>query len=153
MKCRLLRDETTLPCEEFPGEWRCRACGATGLSGAKVTRCAECKSPVGQRSGRVPAGTILENPHVASLVRQGIAVPADDECVKAAGNMTPAEMQTAQHSQERLRQGIHPDDFEAFDAGIMAGYNPDGTFKPGPNYADHVVENNRKHGPIIIEDE
>ena len=82
----------------------------------------------------------------------GIAVPADDECAQAAG-LTPVQMQAAQHAQERVRLGVHPDDYEAFDAGIMAGYNPDGTFVPGPNYADHIVEENRKHGPIIIVDE
>ena len=152
MKCKLLREETTLPCEEYPGEWRCRACGARGSSGDRVTRCPECDSPVGQRSGRIPAGTILENPHVASLVRQGIAVPADEECAKAAG-MTAEQMKVARHHQDRARLGIHPDDFEAFDAGIMVGYNPDGTFIPGPNWTDHVMEENRKHGPIIIEDE
>lgn len=81
-----------------------------------------------------------------------MAVPADDECAKAAG-MTPEEMKVAQHHQDRVRLGIHPEDFEAFDSGIMAGYNPDGSFKPGPNYADHVVERNPQDGPIIIEDE
>lgn len=151
MKCRTLREETTFPCAQFPGDWRCRACGATG-SGPKITHCPECKSRVGQRSGRVPAGTILENPDVHTLVRLGMAVPADDECAKAAG-MTPEQMKAAQHAQEKVRLGIHPDDFEAFDAGIMRGYNPDGTFIPGPNAPDQVVEENGRQGPIIIEDE
>lgn len=151
MKCRLLREETTLPCEQFPGKWRCRACGAAG-SGPKLTHCPECGTRVGQRSGRVPAGTVLENPHVHTLVRQGIAIPEDDECAKAAG-MTPEQMTVAQHARQRVRLGIAPDDFEAFDQGIMVGYKPDGSFIPGPNYADHVLEENRKHGPIIIEDE
>lgn len=151
MKCRLLRDETCVPCEEFPGMWRCRACGATG-EGPKIERCPECGSPVGQRSGRQPAGTILEFNKAHILVKMGVAEPADDECAQAAG-LSPTQMAAAQHAQERVRLGIHPDDYEAFDSGIMAGYNPDGSFKPGPNYADHIVEENRRHGPIIIEDE
>jgi len=67
--------------------------------------------------------------------------------------MTPEQMKVAQHAQKRVRHGIHPEDFEAFDAEIMEGYNPDGSFKPGPKYADHVLERNRKEGPIIVEDE
>ncbi len=151
MKCRLLREETTLPCEEYPGEWRCRACGAAG-KGPKIQQCPECKSRVGQRSGRIPAGTVLENNQAHILVKMGIAEPADDECAQAAG-MTPSQMTAAQHAQEKVRRGIHPDDYEAYDAGVMAGYNPDGSFIPGPNYLDSVVEENRQHGPIIIEDE
>ncbi|KKK76873.1 hypothetical protein LCGC14_2859290, partial [marine sediment metagenome] len=114
MKCRLLREESTNPCEEYPGVWRCRACGATG-EGPKIERCPECGSPVGQRSGRIPAGTVLENNQAHILVKMGIATPEDEECTRAAG-MTPSQMTDAQHAQEKVRRGIHPDDYEAYDA-------------------------------------
>ena len=81
---------------------------------------------------KVPAGTEIEHPDAFKLVRRGAAEPADEECAEAAG-MTEYQMAVAQHAQRRTAAGIHPEDFEAFDAGLMVGYYPDGRHVPGPN--------------------
>ena len=78
-------------------------------------------------------GAILERPDCYMLVRMGVAEPADEECEQWAG-MNGQQRQQAQHAARRLSAGIHPEDFALFDAGIILGYNPDGTYKPGPNY-------------------
>jgi hypothetical protein len=78
-------------------------------------------------------GAILEMPDCYMLVEQGCALPEDEECRIAAG-MTPEMIRAAIKAYERLDLGIHPDDFADYDAGIMAGYNADGSKKPGPNF-------------------
>lgn len=78
-------------------------------------------------------GAILERPDSYMLVRMGVAEPADEEC-RIAASMNASQRAEAQHASRRLAAGIHPDDFGLFDAGIITGYNPDGTYKPGPNY-------------------
>ena len=91
--------------------------------------------------GVLPAGHIIEHRQAPILVQIGAAESADEECAKAA-NRTPEQLAAAQRSYVKVRAGIHPDDFEAFDAGQMIGYNPDGSFKPGPNQAEPEDEEN-----------
>lgn len=79
-------------------------------------------------------GAILDRPDSFMLVRLGIAEPADEEC-RLAASMTTAQRQQAQHASKRLAAGIHPEDFGLYDAGVIVGYNPDGSYKPGPNFA------------------
>jgi len=103
--------------------------------------------------GIIPAGTILEAPQIYKFVIHGCADPADEECRVAAG-MSDPEIVLAKMHQRRKAAGIHPDDFEAFDTGVMVGYNPDGTWKPGPNFEDAAWEQRKEDSPIIIiEDE
>lgn len=80
-----------------------------------------------------PEGTVLEDARAFRLVQQGVAEPADEECEEAAA-MTPAMMAAAQAAQDRIH--IHPDDFEAFEAGKMIGYDEDGEWIPGPNFEE-----------------
>ena len=82
--------------------------------------------------GKIPAGTTREHPEAWKLVRMGVAVPADEECEKKV-DMTDRELAQVQHAQRRVRADIHPEDYEAFDAGEMIGYYPNGAFIPGPN--------------------
>lgn len=82
--------------------------------------------------GKIPAGMTREHPDAWKLVRMGVAVSADAECEKKV-NMTDLQLAQVQHAQRRVRAGIHPDDYAAFDAGEMIGYYPDGSFIPGPN--------------------
>lgn len=77
-------------------------------------------------------GAEWEHPQAHILVEQGCAIPADDECAKACG-MTSEDMQRAQEAYERANRGIHPDDFEKYAAGEIAGYDGDGNYIPGPN--------------------
>jgi len=83
-------------------------------------------------------GTIIEHPRAVRLVQQGVALPADDECREAA-DMSLTDLMAAQKAYEKARLGIHPDDHPLFDAGIIAGYEGDGSYKRGPN-ADQYPE-------------
>jgi hypothetical protein len=91
-----------------------------------------------KRNGRMvtircwKVGGVVDHPDAYRLVQMGVAVPGDEKCAVAAG-MSDAQIAAAQQAAERLRRGIHPSDFAAFDAGLMAGYNGDGSHIPGPN--------------------
>jgi hypothetical protein len=85
-----------------------------------------------------PSGTLIRHPDAWRLVQMGVAEPADDECDAKAG-MTANDQIRARHAYERLSLGIHPEDFAAFDAGHMRGYNRDGSWIPGPNYAEYKL--------------
>jgi hypothetical protein len=78
-------------------------------------------------------GAILEEKNCFMLVEMGCAIPADEECQKACG-MTPEMIRAAMRAQDKVSLGISPEDYEKFDAGEIAGYNPDGSYKPGPNF-------------------
>ncbi len=94
---------------------------------------------------RIPIGTVIDHRDAYRLVWLGVAVPADDEC-KAMANMTEHEMKAAQWAHKRVAAGIHPDDYDKFDAGIIDGYYPDGTDRPGPNATE-------TEGGLILNDE
>lgn len=79
-----------------------------------------------------PAGTLIDDPECWRLVLNGQAIAADDEC-RAMDTRTPEEVAAAEAAFERLRRGIHPDDFKAYAAGEMVGYDKDGKAIPGPN--------------------
>ncbi len=81
----------------------------------------------------LPIGHEVDVADCWKMVRAGVAMPSDDECAAAAG-MTEEQIAAAQEAQAKVAAGIHPDDYAAYDAGIMVGYNPDGSFKPGPNH-------------------
>lgn len=89
------------------------------------------------------AGTVVEGHNVYLLVRHGAAEAADEECAKAAG-MTPESSAAAKKAYEKVSKGIHPEDYEAFDAGLMRGYKPDGkegdTWIPGPKHVPGCEE-------------
>lgn len=86
-----------------------------------------------------PAGTIIVDHNCHMLVRMGVAIPANDECTRAA-NMSDEQLTEAQRVYPRLDAGILPEHFAAWDAGIMTGYNPDGSWIPGPNAPDNMEE-------------
>ena len=92
-------------------------------------------------------GAILEHPQAFWLVRQGCALPADEECA-ARANRSPNQMAAAQRAYERLSKGIDPEDFALFDAGIIAGYDADGEYLPGPNW--HLKEQDEETEDVIV---
>lgn len=101
----------------------------------KLIRDMEGPNPRGPQHPNIikPAGTEIEHLDCWRLVQMGVAVPADDECRKKA-DRTPDQMEAAQVAYERLSRGIHPEDFEAYDAGLMIGYDENGDWIPGPKY-------------------
>lgn len=82
--------------------------------------------------GKIPPNTVIEHAEAHKLVRYGVAEAADEECAKAIG-LSDEQLRQAQRAAKRTALGIHPEDFAAFDAGIMEGYQPDGSYKSGPN--------------------
>ena len=86
-----------------------------------------------------PVGTIIDHPDAYRLVRHGCAEPADEECEWAA-NMSSEALAKAQAAYPKIAAGIMPEDREAWDLGFMRGYNPDGTWVPGPNYDEFQEE-------------
>lgn len=119
MKCRFVRDVdvdvTTLPASE-------RELLSFRPSG----------------KGRPPVpyfakGVERETAAAAEHCLNGIAEPADDECAAAVG-LTSEQLKVLQVKYERVAAGIHPDDFPLYDAGVIVGYNPDGSYKPGPQW-------------------
>lgn len=79
-----------------------------------------------------PPGTLYDDPECYRLVLNGVATAADDEC-RAKDTRNPEQMAAAQKALKRLQLGIHPDDFKAFEAGEMVGYDAKGNSIPGPN--------------------
>lgn len=79
-----------------------------------------------------PVGTLIDDPRCYELVLNGIADPADDEC-QAMDPRSPEQKEATQKALKRLQLGIHPDDFAAYEAGEMVGYDKDGKSIPGPN--------------------
>ena len=81
--------------------------------------------------GTRPRGTVIDDPEAFWLVLNGCAEPADEECAARAG-MTPEQIHAAHLAYQKINAGIAPEDREAWDRGWMRGYNPDGSWIPGP---------------------
>lgn len=83
------------------------------------------------------SGSVHEFPEAWVWVLHGFAIPEDEECREACG-LTSEDLAAKQHAFRRLAAGIHPEDFDKYDSGMIAGYihKPDGTteYKPGPNW-------------------
>lgn len=105
-----------------------------------------------------PVGAIIDDPNCFFLVLQRNAEAYDEECrartqpvldaafaraessridikkALAEGREPPPAILNPDEAAERLSRGIHPDDFEAYAAGKMIGYRPNGEWIPGPNW-------------------
>lgn len=87
----------------------------------------------------IPPGATYEHPLAWLWVRQGCAVPADEECRKEAG-LTDEQMGAAQKSFDRTVAGIHPEDFELYERGVIVGYDRKGGYLPGPHWEQYQAE-------------
>lgn len=83
----------------------------------------------------MPAGTVIDHKDAHILVQMGHADAADDECARAA-KRTPKQLAEAKRTAVKVTKGIHPNDYAAFDAGIIAGYDEEGEYIPGPNWVE-----------------
>lgn len=92
---------------------------------------------------------VFDHPAGYRMVQNGDAIPMDEECELAAG-LKPEQLTVVQYNRERLAKGIAVEDWGAYDAGYMTGYRPDGSWEPGPNYAEYL---RRKREEEIDEDE
>lgn len=130
MKCRLLYDfdcdELTMP----PNEQH--------LLSFRVER--------GKTIRYFPKGTIRDCKWSVEWCLRGMAEPADTECLLGTG-LTDQELKVQQHKYGRMAAGIHPDDFDLYDRGVISGYEEvDGqtAYLPGPNYAAWKAEQDSK---------
>jgi len=98
------------------------------------------------RTKPLPAGTVIEHPQAYVLVQNGQAAPADDECRQRAG-MSAEQLATAQVHYDMVSKGIQPEDYEAYQAGAMTGYDSGNNWIPGPNYEEWLTA----HG--LLEDD
>lgn len=91
-----------------------------------------------RRDGRMfaPVGTVYHSPDCFWFVRMGKGKALDEECARAAGQ-TPEQHEAAVYAAGRLSAGIAKEDFELYDRGYIVGYNADGSYKPGPNWAEY----------------
>jgi hypothetical protein len=87
----------------------------------------------------LPAGTVIDHPDAWLLVQMGAAEAVDRECELKA-DRTPEQLKQAQYEHLRTRRGISPEDYAAYDAGEIVGYNADGSAKPGPSFVDEDEE-------------
>lgn len=92
----------------------------------------------------VPAGTVYDHPKAYELVQNGDGIPADDECREACG-LTDEQIAHAIRQKDAVAAAIHPDDYPAYFRGELLGYNPDGSWIPGPNY----VEPDPEAAPLV----
>lgn len=81
-------------------------------------------------------GAVLDHPDAWMLVEAGCAEAADDECSQRVSR-TPEQQAAAELAYSRIAAGIHPKDFALFNAGYIAGYLPNGDYKPGPNWDEY----------------
>lgn len=93
------------------------------------------------------AGTVIDHADAWLLVQMGVAEAVDRECERKT-DRTPEQLQQAQYEHLRTRRGISPEDYVAYDAGEIVGYNADGSNKPGPNF----VEEDEEESNIILPD-
>jgi len=128
MKCRIIREDVEVNVAVLPEELRDQTVSL------EVWRNGEMHPATFWK-----LGGIIAHPEAYLMVRQGCAEPADDECTKRAAR-TSEQQRAAQYAYERLSRGIHPEDFEKYDAGYISGYNPDGSYIPGPNWAQMPQE-------------
>lgn len=89
--------------------------------------------------GVKPAGTLIDHPQAFRLVQQGCAEPVDPQCRARAG-VSGAKLEDLKRKYQRADRGIWPIDWDAYDAGLMVGYNEDSSWKPGPNWTDGCEE-------------
>jgi len=100
----------------------------------------------------MPAGTIIDHPNAFLLVQIGMAVSMDEEC-EAKADRTPEQLKQARYEHLRTKTGIHPDHYHLYDSGQVLGYNPDGSYKPGPNFVKNEEEESNLILPEGYEDE
>ena len=106
----------------------------------------------GLHGERQPVGMVIEHPEAYRYVRHGCGIPADEECEQAAA-MTAEQMAAAQAAYPKVAAGLLREDYPAWDAGLMRGYRPDGSWIPGPNYdevEEEEWEERKRESPIYI---
>jgi len=91
--------------------------------------------PGGKPEAIYPAGTEFDGEQALALCRNGQAAPSDPECAEALG-LSGAQLEALQVDYKMTSLGIHKkEDRELFRAGVISGFDKDGKYKPGANWA------------------
>ena len=78
-------------------------------------------------------GTVWDYPGCIDMIFHGVARPSDDEAWKECG-LTPEQVEAKIEAYLPMRDAIAPEDRGFYKLGYIAGYNGDGSYKPGPNW-------------------
>lgn len=91
----------------------------------------------GRQEAIFPIGTIFEGDDALRLCKTGQAQPFDDECAEACG-MNAQQLASAQLEYKMNSLGINRrEDRELFRAGVIAGYDGNLNYIPGPNWGKY----------------
>lgn len=117
---------------------------------------------------RLPAGTVIDHPDAWRLVEMGSADPADAECLAKCVSLglSGERLAKAKAAYERSDRGIHPEDFEAYAAGWMIGYqktddeprrdaigNTSNIWEPGPKFAEYQALLDARQNELVEDEE
>ena len=113
-----------------------------------------------------PIGTLIDDPGCYLLVANGDAEAVDDECRQASiainpmldfkatkpawvlqdGQLIRIDLQVIQWAALRRERGVMQEDFEAYAAGEMIGYDAAGSIVPGPNAKPEADDEDDEEG-------
>ena len=85
-----------------------------------------------------PAGCVVEGPVADHILAAGIGLPFDDASAKEVG-MTADDLKRAQVEYDATLARIKREDMGLFRAGAITGYDDDGEYLKGPNWAQHAA--------------
>jgi len=131
-------------------------------------KCTLIRDMDGETGKPLPAGTVIDHRDAFRLVQMGVAIPLDEDCRRKclALGLTQEEIADARKAYERTNLGIHPDDFEAYEAGWMAGYlrtnknpkvdalgNTSNVWNPGQKWDEYQALLAQRQDELLAEDD
>jgi len=84
-----------------------------------------------------PAGCVVDGAVAEHILAVGIGLPVDDESAKEVG-MSPEDLKRVQIEYDATLAKIKHEDMNLFRAGAITGYDEDGEYLRGPNWAQHA---------------
>lgn len=85
-----------------------------------------------------PAGCVVEGPVAAHILACGIGLPFDDASAQEV-QMTPDDFKRVQVQYDATLARIKREDMDLFRAGAITGYDEEGRYIHGPNWAQHAA--------------
>jgi len=85
-----------------------------------------------------PSGCVVEGAVAEHILACGIGLPVDDASAKEVG-MTPDDFKRVQVVYDATLARIKHEDMDLFRAGAIIGYDDDGRYLRGPNWAQHAA--------------
>lgn len=85
-----------------------------------------------------PKGCVVDGVVAEHILRAGIGLPFDEASAKEVG-MSEADLKRAQVEYDANLARIKSEDMDLFRAGAITGYDDDGRYLHGPNWAQHAA--------------